>query len=80
LAAPEVDTVWGTSDTGTNDDAKRHLMTLFPEQEVFDTPKPEVLLERIIHIATNPGETWSSISLEAAGQLLLSRRRCAVDG
>jgi adenine-specific DNA-methyltransferase len=49
-------TVWGTSDTGTNDDAKRHLMALFPDKEVFDTPKPESLLERIIHIATNPGE------------------------
>lgn len=49
-------TVWGTADTGTNDDAKRHLMALFPNQEVFDTPKPESLLERIIHIATNPGE------------------------
>jgi adenine-specific DNA-methyltransferase len=49
-------TVWGTADTGTNDDAKRHLMAMFPEQEVFDTPKPEALLERIIHIATNPGE------------------------
>ena len=31
-------------------------MAMFPEQEVFDTPKPESLLERIIHIATNPGE------------------------
>jgi adenine-specific DNA-methyltransferase len=49
-------TVWGTTDTGTNDDAKRHLMALFPEKEVFDTPKPELLMERIIHIATNPGE------------------------
>ena len=49
-------TVWGATDTGTNDDAKRHLMTMFPNQEVFDTPKPESLLERIIHIATNPGE------------------------
>lgn len=49
-------TVWGTSETGTNDDAKRHLMALFPGKEVFDTPKPESLLERIIHIATNPGE------------------------
>lgn len=49
-------TVWGAADTGTNDDAKRHLMSLFPEIEVFDTPKPESLLERIIHIATNPGE------------------------
>jgi len=49
-------TVWGSTDTGTNDDAKRHLMSLFPDAEVFDTPKPESLLERIIHIATNPGE------------------------
>lgn len=49
-------TVWGSADTGTNDDAKRHLLTLFPEKEVFDTPKPETLIERIIHIATNPGE------------------------
>lgn len=49
-------TVWGAPDTGTNDDAKRHLMAMFPQAEVFDTPKPETLLERIIHIATNPSE------------------------
>src|SRR5690606_6491993 len=49
-------TIWGSSETGTNDDAKRHLMTLFPQESVFDTPKPEELLERIIYIASNPGE------------------------
>lgn len=49
-------TVWGSADVGTNDDAKRHLLELFPEHPVFDTPKPEELLERIIHIATNPGD------------------------
>jgi len=49
-------TVWSAGDTGTNDEAKRHLMSLFPDADVFDTPKPETLLERIIHIATNPGE------------------------
>ncbi len=49
-------TVWSATDTGTNDEAKRHLMAMFPHIEVFDTPKPESLLERIIHIATNPGE------------------------
>lgn len=48
--------VWDSIETGTNDDAKRHLLTLFPDQEVFDTPKPEQLLERIIHIASNPGD------------------------
>jgi adenine-specific DNA-methyltransferase len=49
-------TVWGSADVGTNDDAKRHLLELFPEKPVFDTPKPEELLERILHIASNPGE------------------------
>jgi adenine-specific DNA-methyltransferase len=49
-------TVWSAPDTGTNDEAKRHLMSMFPDLEVFDTPKPESLLERIIHIATNRGE------------------------
>lgn len=49
-------TVWGSTDTGTNDDAKRHLLAMFPDEDVFDTPKPESLLERIIHIATNPNE------------------------
>lgn len=49
-------TVWSAADVGSNDDAKRHLMDLFPGKDVFDTPKPEKLLERIIHIATNPGD------------------------
>lgn len=49
-------TVWGAGDTGTNDDAKRHLMSLFPDKQVFDTPKPELLLERVLHIATHPGD------------------------
>jgi adenine-specific DNA-methyltransferase len=48
--------LWGPSEGGTNDEAKRHLMTMFPEQETFATPKPEALLERIIHIASDPGE------------------------
>jgi adenine-specific DNA-methyltransferase len=49
--------VWGSTETGTNDDAKRHLQKLFPSApDVFSTPKPEDLLERIIHIATDPGE------------------------
>lgn len=48
--------LWGPDDAGTNDDAKRHLMTLFPHLEAFATPKPEALLERIVHIASDPGE------------------------
>ena len=48
--------LWGSEECGTNDDAKRHLMEMFPALEAFATPKPETLLERIIHIATNPGD------------------------
>jgi hypothetical protein len=32
-------------------------MTMFPEIEAFATPKPESLLERIIHVGSAPGET-----------------------
>lgn len=50
-------TLWTGREVGTNDDAKRHLAGLFPTAgSVFDTPKPEALLQRIIHIATNPGD------------------------
>lgn len=50
-------TIWGGRDVGTNDEAKKHLAALFTDHDVlFDTPKPESLLRRIIHIATQPGE------------------------
>jgi adenine-specific DNA-methyltransferase len=49
---------WPASEVGSNQEAKRdHLRrVLFPDIEPFDTPKPERLLARVIHIATNPGE------------------------
>ncbi|MBZ4330521.1 site-specific DNA-methyltransferase [Corallococcus sp. AS-1-12] len=50
------ETFWPAVDVGTNDLAKKHLLQLFPNETVFDTPKPEALIHRILHIATNPGE------------------------
>lgn len=47
--------VWGKDETDTNRRAKQHLAALFPGLE-FSTPKPERLLERIIHIGSNPGD------------------------
>jgi len=42
---------------GTNQEAKRdHLRKLLPDIEPFSTPKPEGLLHRIVHIASNPGD------------------------
>jgi len=50
-------TWWPAGEVGSNQDAKRdHLRKLLPEIEPFATPKPEGLLERILHIATNPGD------------------------
>lgn len=50
-------TWWPASEVGSNQEAKRdHLRRLFPEVEPFSTPKPERLLERIIHIGSNPGD------------------------
>ena len=49
------ETIWYADDVGTNDNAKRHSNLLFGGKS-FDNPKPEPLLQRIIHIATNPGD------------------------
>lgn len=50
------ETVWPASEVGTNDDAKKNLLQILSNVPVFDNPKPESLLERIVHIATNPGD------------------------
>lgn len=49
-------TLWGADEVGTTNSAKRHLMSILKEEEVFDTPKPEGLIQRILEIATNPGD------------------------
>lgn len=47
---------WPYTEVGSNDEAKNEIKNLFPDLVPFDTPKPERLLERIIYIATNPGD------------------------
>lgn len=47
------ETLWFGVDVGTNKEAKKHLIKLFPDKIIFDTPKPEKLLKRILEIATN---------------------------
>jgi adenine-specific DNA-methyltransferase len=50
-------TWWTAEEAGSNQSAKRdHLRKLLPEIEPFTTPKPEQLLQLILHIATNPGD------------------------
>lgn len=49
-------TIWTADEVGENADAKKALLAAFPDAPPFDTPKPEKLMERIIQIATNPGD------------------------
>lgn len=46
---------WPHEDVGHTGESKLESVALFDE-EPFGTPKPERLIERIIHIASNPGD------------------------
>jgi adenine-specific DNA-methyltransferase len=49
-------TWWPSNEVGHTDEAKKEIHALFGKKSAFDTPKPERLLERILHIATNEGD------------------------
>jgi adenine-specific DNA-methyltransferase len=61
MTAPSI---W--SDVGLNQHASAHLEELFGQKASFETPKPEQLLSRIIHIATREGE-WVLDSFAGSG-------------
>jgi adenine-specific DNA-methyltransferase len=51
------ETIWTYQEVGHNQSAKQHLKELLPDEEdLFVTPKPEGLIERILTIATDPGD------------------------
>ena len=49
-------TLWRNDEVGHNRNAKSEIKALFRGETPFATPKPERMLERVIHIATNPGD------------------------
>ncbi|MEL4151855.1 site-specific DNA-methyltransferase [Corynebacterium bovis] len=49
-------TWWPHGEVGHSQAGKKEVLALFPGLEPFSTPKPERLLERIIHIGSNPGD------------------------
>lgn len=51
-----VDTVWGVKAVGGNRQSKAEIKRLFPNVDPYETPKPEKLLARVIHVATEPGD------------------------
>jgi len=49
-------TLWLAAEVGDTEASKKEILALTPDEEPFGTPKPESLLERIIHIATKPDD------------------------
>jgi len=49
-------TWWTNDEVGHTQEAKKESIALFGEDDVFDTPKPERLLHRVISLATTYGD------------------------
>jgi adenine-specific DNA-methyltransferase len=49
-------TWWANDEFGHNKEAKQEILNLFGREDVFNTPKPERLIERILTLATQPGD------------------------
>jgi len=45
-------TWWPREEVGDTDMSKKEILSIFDGEAAFDTPKPESLIERIMHIAT----------------------------
>lgn len=48
--------LWLAEEVGTNEESKKEILALFDHDTPFGTPKPERLMERIVRIASNPGD------------------------
>lgn len=48
-------TFWSYEEVGHTQDAKKEVLAI-SSSDVFITPKPERLMQRILHIASNPGD------------------------
>ncbi|WP_367695122.1 DNA methyltransferase [Helicobacter pylori] len=49
-------TIWKYTEVGHNQDATKQLLALFNNIKLFDTPKPEALISRILEISTNEND------------------------
>jgi len=48
-------TIWLRENVGDNQEAKKEIKSI-DNKDIFETPKPERLIERILTISTNPGD------------------------
>lgn len=67
-------TFWPHEETGHNDEAKKEVQRLFPGVVPFATPKPERLLERIIHLASTEGDLVLDFFAGSGSSLAVSHK------
>ena len=48
-------TIWPHTEVGNTQEAKKEVIR-FNAEDIFDTPKPERLVKRVLELATNPGD------------------------
>ena len=49
-------TWWPHDEVGHTDEARKEVQAIFGTQTAFDTPKPSRFIQRVIQIASNPGD------------------------
>lgn len=59
-------TWWPSDEVGHTDESKKEIHALFGKEDAFATPKPERLVQRIIQIASSPGD-WVLDSFAGSG-------------
>ncbi len=69
-------TLWRNEDVGHNRQAKSEIKALFPGQTPFSTPKPERMLERVIQIATNPGDIVLDVFAGSGTTAAVAQKMC----
>jgi len=71
-------TWWPSEEVGHTDESKKEIHALFGRNNAFDSPKPERLLQRIIHIATNENDLvldfFAGSGTTAAVSMKMNRR------
>ncbi len=50
------ETIWTGEEVGTNRTSKAEVKAIVPARQPFDTPKPERLLHRILHVGSDDGD------------------------
>lgn len=75
-------TIWHYDEVGHNQDAKKEVKQ-FNSKDVFDTPKPEKLLQKILFLATKPGDlildSFAGSGTSAAVAHKMNRRYIGID-